>query len=173
MTEEQIKAKLSQHVVELLASRRGYKCAKPDQDHGVDLTVSHAVPIERNGRTRYLDSGRYLDIQLKSTCEKQIERTGNMIRYKIEAKTWNDLVFRRTSGALAPLFLVLLVLPDDADQWVSVSPDEVIIRRAAYWYRPGIDAEPTENTSTLTIAIPEANSLTLSFIEDRFGEEYL
>lgn len=172
MTEEQIKAKLSQHFVELVASRCGFKCSKPDPDHGVDLTITNAIPIERNGKIRYFDSGRYLDIQLKSTCENQIVRAAGHLKYKLEAKTWNDLVYRRTSGALTPLFLVLLVLPDDTNQWLTITSDELIVRRRAYWYRPPVDAEPTDNTSTKTIEIPEENALSLSFIEDRFAQEF-
>lgn len=172
MTEEQIKEKLSQHFVEVLASRRGFKCTRPDSDHGVDLTITRATTIERNGHRRFLDSGRYIELQLKSTCESQIARISGGLRYKLEAKTWNDLVYRRTSGALTPLFLVLLVLPDEGDHWVTITSDELTVRRAAYWYRPAPDAELTDNVSSITIQIPETNALTLSFVEDRFAEEF-
>jgi hypothetical protein len=83
MTEEQIKAAISSHFIQLVASRRGFKCTAPQPDHGVDLTVTRAVSIERDGRTRYLDSGKYVDLQLKCTCESQIVRTADSFRYDL------------------------------------------------------------------------------------------
>jgi len=132
MTEEQIKSAISSHFVQLVASRRGFKCVAPTFDHGGDLTVTRASVIERQGRTRYLDSGQYVDVQLKCTCEDQIERTDESIKYDLEAKTYNDLVYRRRSNAIVPLVLVLLVLPNDPETWLTVSADELVVKRAAY-----------------------------------------
>ena len=172
MTEEQIKEQLSRHFVELVASRQGFKCSKPSPDSGVDMQITRAFLLDRNGRKRYLDSGQFIEFQLKCTCESQIIFADDSIRYDLEAKTYNDLIFRRDSGAITPLLLVLLVLPDDPNDWLQVTPQELILRRAAYWYAPPQGAEATENTSTIRIEIPSANGVGVSFIGDRFAEVY-
>src|SRR5476649_969698 len=100
MTEEQIKAAISQHFVQLIASRRGFKCTKPDTDHGVDLSVTKVAIFTRGNRERYLDSGYTIDLQLKCTCESQIEREEDSIKYDLESKTYNDLIDRRNGGAI-------------------------------------------------------------------------
>jgi hypothetical protein len=172
MTEEQIKAALSQHFVQMIASRQGFKCGKPEPDHGCDLTITKVTTFEQNGRVRYIDSGYSVDVQLKCTCEAQVVRTDTEVRYDLEVKTYNDLVYRRNSGALTPLILVLLVLPDDPDQWLSVTAENMIVRRAAYWFLPPLGAEPTENVATIRIHIPNGNAVDLGFIALRFQEAY-
>jgi hypothetical protein len=172
MTEEQIKAALSQHFLQMIASRRGFKCGKPEPDHGCDLTITKVVTFEQNGRARYIDSGYSVDVQLKCTCEAQIIREGTEVRYDLEVKTYNDLVYRRNSGALTPLILVLLVLPDEPDQWLTVTAENMIVRRSAYWFMPALGAEATENKATIRIHIPIGNAVDLDFIGQRFQEAY-
>jgi hypothetical protein len=172
MTEEQIKATISQHFVQLIAGRRGFKCAKPEPDHGCDLTVTKVAAVKRNDRTRYVDSGCSIDLQLKSTCEAQVTRTEHLIKYDLESKTYNDLVFRLNSAAIVPLILVVLVLPDDPNQWVTITADELVVRRAAYWYVPPARAAETNNVHSIRIDIPTANVIDLTFVDARFQEVY-
>lgn len=102
MTEQQIKAAISQHFVQMIASRQGFKCAKPEPDHGCDLTITKVATREQGGRVRYIDSGYAVDIQLKCTCEAQVVRTDAEVGYDLEVKTYNDLIYRRDSGAVTP-----------------------------------------------------------------------
>jgi hypothetical protein len=127
---------------------------------------------EQGGRLRYIDSGYSVDIQLKSTCEDQVIRTAAEIGYDLEVKTYNDLIYRRDSGAVTPMILVLLVLPDEPAEWLTVTPDNMIVRRAAYWFVPAPDAEPTDNVGTIRIHIPLDHTVDLAFIEQRFQEAY-
>jgi hypothetical protein len=171
MTDAQIKEAISRHFIELVVNRSGFTCFKPEPDQGVDLTVNQTMEILRNGRTRHLQGGKYVDLQLKCTCESQVQREANGLKYDLEAKAYNDLIVRRDSG-IAPLILVLLVLPDNSDEWITVTPDELIVRRCAYWFVPPAGAEETNNTETVRIMIPFANAIGLSFVEDRFREAY-
>jgi hypothetical protein len=172
MTEEQIKAAISQHFVQIIASRGGFKCAKPETDHGCDLTITKVATRQQAGRVRYIDSGYFVDIQLKCTCEAQVIRTDADIAYDLEVKNYNDLIHRRDSGALTPLILVLLVLPDEPAEWLTVTADNMIVRRAAYWFVPPPDATATDNAATIRIHIPTANTVDLTFIEQRFQEAF-
>lgn len=172
MTEQQIKEKLSHHFVELIASRQGFKCGKPEPDHGVDLQITRTVAIDRDGKTRYLDTGEYVQLQMKCTTLNSITEGDTSFKYDLEVKTYNDLVDRLASGSITPLYLVLLVLPPEKDSWLSVTADELVVRRNAYWYRPPVSAERSANDTTTRIEIPYANRLTLTFFDDRFAEVY-
>lgn len=172
MTEEQIKEAISRSFVHLVASRGGYKCGDILLDHGVDLQIRKAVTRLQNGRTRYLDDGRSIDVQLKSTTQSQVQATSEVLKYDLETKSYNDLVYRRNSGSLIPLILILLVLPDDPNDWVAVSPEQLVVKRAAYWYRPLDGAELTENTSTKRIDVPKNNVVDLEFLGNLFQQVY-
>jgi hypothetical protein len=167
MTEEQIKEQLSRRFVEVLATRRGFKCKPLDPDHGVDLDVTRALP--RNGTPiRYLDTGEHVELQLKSTTESSLSPAPTGYRYDLEAKTYNDLVHRNTGRVLVPLILVVVVLPDDPLNWVSINDDALLVRRAAYWYQPPAGAALTTNTSTIRIELETGNRVDLEFMPSFF-----
>lgn len=174
MTDDHVKARISQHFVEVLASRYGYKCqpsASPDV--GVDLEVTRdETYVDPNGRTRHIDTGEYLHFQLKCTCENSVVRGASSLKYDLKVKNYNDLVHRRNANRRVPLALILLVLPDAKDNWVSVSADELAIRKVAYWYLPPVGSVQTPNVDTVRIEVPYSNALTLSFVDDRFREIY-
>jgi hypothetical protein len=96
------------------------------------------------------------------------EQDGNIV-FDLEAKTYNDLVESVQEKSSVPLFLVLMVLPDDADTWVEVRAHEIVLAKCAYWYRPSETDPPTTNTATRRILIPIANKLDLGFIEQQFA----
>jgi hypothetical protein len=167
VTENDIKEALSRHYFGAIASRGGFCCNTP-KDFGVDIHVTRPIPDEREGGVRLLETGEQVHIQLKATCERQVIRDGNLIRYDLEAKSYNDLVRRR--GSMIPLYLVLLVLPDDTKEWLSVNADDLLLRRHAYWWITDKDAVPTGNHRTVRIEIPAENALTLDFLPNRFAE---
>jgi hypothetical protein len=172
VTEEQIKEALSLSFMEAIAHRNGYKCEYTRTDHGVDLRVSEVAVLPRNGKTRLLDSGRSIQLQLKCTCEASVDRLPDKIKYDLEAKTYNDLIDRRTLFPLVPLYLVVLVLPDISADWLVVAPDQLILRRTAFWYLPSPAAGQTDNKETQRIEIPVADSVGLDFFQRRFAEAY-
>lgn len=163
MTEEQIKEFISREYFRVIAHSRGYKVVEASLDHGVDVTV---VPVSRrllpDGGVRYLDSQYKLDFQLKSTTSHRIEADDELIRYDLEAKTFNDLVERRDDAL--PLHLVVVVLGDQPPTCVSVDAQGLSILGNAYWYLPPEGAAATENLRTIRIAIPVANRLDAEFI---------
>src|ERR1700730_13566665 len=63
---------LSRAFVQAVAARSGLMCSAPrEYDYGIDLTL-HL--IQRRG-SQYAESGFRLDLQLKSTVEKNVVRT--------------------------------------------------------------------------------------------------
>ena len=67
-------------------------------------------------------------------------------------KNYNDLrIFTQT-----PRLLVVLELPQDESQWMSVTAEELVLRRRAYWLSlRGRDEAPGQQS--VTVQIPEHN----------------
>lgn len=173
MTEEQIKEALSRGFVRLVANRAGYKCKFDETDHGVDLTLAEvASRQEPNGRVRLTETGRYVDLQLKCTCDASVTHGALGFKFDLEAKNYNDLVERLGDPDAAPLVLLVFLLPDDPTTWLSVTATELQLQKAAYWWRPPVGTPPTMNTHTIRIAIPYANHADLSFASSLYSECY-
>lgn len=110
--------------------------------------------------TRLVESGYKLDFQLKASKNWTID--GDFISYALEAKTYNDLVTRHAESKqnfyALPKILILLCLPDESCDWMSVDHTCLTLRDCCYWY--AIESgEETENTSSITIKIPRENIL--------------
>jgi hypothetical protein len=92
-----------------------------------------------------------LDLQIKSTTRSNV--TDTEVVYDLEVKNYDDL---RESGDNCPRILVLLVLPEDEAQWLSQSPEELVLRHCAYWL--SLEGFPaTASTSMVRIEIPRVN----------------
>lgn len=173
MTEEQIKEQLSRHFVGLVASRAGFKCTIWDPDHGIDVTIAKVASLTTpGGRTRFLQTGQYVDLQLKCACESRLIPSETGFSYDLEAKTYNDLVYRWSNPG-APMLLVILVIPDDDTSWLRVSPEELVLKRAAYWWAPEAGAIPTTNTTSTRIQVEGTNTVDLNFVTRTFEQFYV
>lgn len=168
MTEQQIKEKLSKSYLDLLIHNGGHKQMKPEDDHGVDLYIMRVQKIIRASGIRYLDSTDFIAVQLKCTCVASIEEDEDWIKYDLEVKSYNDLVDRVRNNATVPLFLVLMVLPDETERWVEVRDEEIALAKCAYWYRPESTTLYTDNGSRKRIYIPKTNKLDGDFIKRQF-----
>lgn len=159
MTIEQIKEQLSNRFVGILAANRGFAIDKPEVDLGIDYQLkkifNYTLP---NGKNRLSVDSRYIDIQLKATTENTIVEEQDSIKYDLEAKTYNDLIHRLKNG-IAPLILILFVLPSDQNDWVDIDETELKIRRNAYWYIPTDNSDFTENEYRIRVTIPKTNRL--------------
>ena len=66
----------------------------------------------------------------------------------------------------------MLILPDDDKEWMTVTPEQLVVRRAAYWYRPASSDSYTDNGSEIRIEIPLTTAVGLDFLDERFRETY-
>src|SRR5262249_44796315 len=110
---------LSRAYVQAVAAHAGVLWSKPDPDLGIDLSL-RAVRQEGN---QYQDAGFQIDVQLRSTTRANV--TATHIAYDLDARTHDYL---RQTGLRNPRLLVVLVLPEDEAQWLSQSPDELVLR---------------------------------------------
>ena len=122
-----------------------------NDQNGVDATASFST---------FTDDGLPFDIdanfQLKSVYSKSnyyFDREGNLV-YKLKVKNYNDLV----KLTITPRYLAVLLLPENEDDWVDVSLNELTLRQRMYYISLKGRA-PSTNDSTVTITIPKENIL--------------
>jgi hypothetical protein len=95
-----------------------------DED-GSDVDLNKTVSLDLGNEINAL-----IKVQLKSTGSEYFyrEEYGKII-YKAKKKCYEDLTKRRTT----PLYLFLLILPKDKNDWISCNVDELILRKCMYW----------------------------------------
>lgn len=97
-----------------------------------------------------------LNVQLKSTYSKSLYTdNGHEIVYTLKAKNYNDLCRKTTT----PIILCLLILPENKDEWVEQTSEDLTLRRCMYWLSLK-GRLPTTNTSTCNVTIPKTNIVT-------------
>jgi Domain of unknown function (DUF4365) len=156
---------LSRAYIQAVAARCGMSCSFRDFDYGIDVTVHE---IKRRGE-HYAESGVSLDIQAKSLCG-HCPAEADLV-YDLKVKNYEDL---RDPENPKPRILVLLLLPDEESEWTSLTADQLIVRRCAYW-RSFMTQPPTANKDTIRVAMPRDNlfspeALTHMFATLRAGE---
>ena len=167
MTEDQMKEEISREFLRILAHGNGFKVIEPAADHGVDMIVCPVIQrIEPTGKIRYFDSQYKLDFQLKSTTPAGIVDDGNAIKFDLEVKNYNDLIYRRDE--LLPLHLIVVVLDSAPPACVNLDEVKLGLAGKAYWYLPEQGEEASENARQIRITIPKANQLQVNFVRDRF-----
>jgi len=170
MTQNQIKEAISRNYIELIVNQIGHKLVPIPADHSVDFEIREVVTRIVNQKTRYSDSGRMVDIQIKSTTESKISFSDGFLKYKCESKTYNDLIHRRDD--INPLYLIVFILPDDKNSWVGHTKDFVTVSKNAFWYLPPLNAAETQNSSNITIEISENNLIDFNTFPNIFNDIY-
>jgi hypothetical protein len=132
---------LSRAYVDSVAAGAGYVVATMNFDRdGVD------VEIRAGGALRPC-----LDLQLKATINLG-EAKGGAFRFPLKRRNYDLL--RETT--MVPRLLVVLSLPVDESKWLTVTADQLILRRCAFW--ANLTGSPeTENQGSITVSILEKN----------------
>ena len=124
-----------------LAARARYTTSAPEPDiDSVDLKIL------AGGEMRPA-----LDLQMKATVNLGQPRDG-FLSFRLKIKNYNDL---RIPTQTPPL-LVVLDLPKDKIEWMTVTENELALRRRAYWLSlRGL--EESTNKEDVTVHIPGKN----------------
>lgn len=147
MTPEQQKEEISKAYVAAVAARCSYALGAWSQDQGgLDITIGAASPVGGG----HIAAPR-IDLQLKCTSDQN--------RVKKEHVSWQfktaDKHDTLVAPRLAPMFLVIMVLPGDPTGWIVHSEDELIMRRCAYYAL--MSGEPKATVAAPTVQVPFAN----------------
>lgn len=154
MTLANQKEQFSKAYVRAVVSVAGYTIYEPVvDDDSVDIGIA-----ARGGRgtTR----SPKLDLQLK--CTERDVLSDEECRFQLSIKNYNDL---RGEGLQVPRVLVVLIVPDELDNWVSQSEEEMIVRRCAYWVSLR-EYKETANISSVTIPIPRDNIFSVDALKE-------
>ena len=130
---------LSRVYARAVAATAGYVTADFDRD-GVDLR------IQSGGAMRPA-----LDLQLKATINLRASPDGHY-RFPLNRRNY-DLLRMETQ---TPRLLVVLDLPRNEEQWVTITAKKLVMRRRAYWLSLR-NCDATDNQSSITVRIPMRN----------------
>ena len=133
---------LSLVYVKALATRLGFMTSVPEPDRdSVDLRIQAGGPRRPA-----------LDLQLKATADLGLPKDG-FLPFRLPIKNYNDL----RSDTQTPRLLVVLELPTEESRWMTVTVEELILRRRAYWLSLQRGHEEVVGQETVTVRIPEDN----------------
>lgn len=161
---------LSVGFIEAIANSQGY-FSMYGRDSGTDMHFRKAISrsISQTTKLRYLTSGKQIDAQVKSAYERNTSVSNGNIVYNLKINNYNDLVTRANENpSLIPLILILFIFPDNDTNWISLSNNELILRKCAYWYTMPPGLSESDNSTGQTIYVPESNVIGSTFFDDIF-----
>lgn len=151
---QNIEAELSYAYLHALASRAGFACEYTTRH--MDGAAVDAIIREDN---RFLANDSFLSsfevyVQLKATCQR-LHEVGGRWSYSLPVGQYNKL---RSTRVSAPRLLVVLVLPENAEQWLRHTEEGMTTMRCAYWVSLR-GAPDTDNQGTQTVYVPTSQVL--------------
>ena len=150
LTSEDRAEALSRAYAQAVAASAGYTTSEMSMDRdGVDLRI-HA-----GGEMRPA-----VDLQLKATRNLSARADGE---HGFALKRRNYDLLRL--DAQTPRVLVVLDLPDDENEWMTITADDLVLRKRAYWL--SLRGWPeTENRASITVGIPAENVFDVENLRD-------
>ena len=151
MDKSGIKEELSINYLATIAAIRGidYDTIRHDED-STDGLVKKIISLDGGGRFN-----AELRVQLKCTSSpSQYSEKDGIISYQLNVKNYNDLCTPATS----PIILGLLILPEDENEWVKWTSEELMIKGCMYWL--SLANKPySSNSGKVTVKIDKNNVL--------------
>lgn len=142
------KAELSFAYLSTLSAMAGYTCQRgpePDVDT-IDATL-------RAGGTKR----PVLDVQLKATSSPVWRSDG--LHFRLSRKNYDDLREDRT----VKIILVVLELPEDANDWLQCEVEHLALRKCAWW--DWLADAPDIDDASQTVVIPADQRFDLATME--------
>lgn len=147
MTRNHRQEALCRAYVQAVAALAGVGTSKPEPDYGIDLLLREIAIL--NGQ--YQDTSVQIDLQLRATTRASMTETA--LVYDLDVNTYNKLRILSTGS---PRILIVQVLPETEDEWLSQSQDQLSIRHCAYWLSLE-GAPPTTASHSVRVTIPLEN----------------
>lgn len=148
MTQQDIEAELSYAYLHAIASRARVACqycSRTFDSAGVDAELL---------ATRDFGPGALTDVaahvQMKATVAHPAERKGRLSYFLAGIDSYNKL---RAETIAIPRLLVVLFLPQSAEEWLTHTEDELVLKRCAYWVSLK-GAPETANVTGQTVYLP-------------------
>jgi hypothetical protein len=156
LTDNNIKAELSYAYLHAVASRAGFGCevaGRMSDGAGVDALVRFKERLAPD----VVFTESVIEVQLKATSDPAKVQNGRsaffLRRDHYDKLRASDIGLRR--------FLVVLFLPENADEWLGHTADQLLLKRCAYWCSLR-GASETANKSGQTVYLPHANTFSVA-----------
>lgn len=133
----------SRAVVRVIAATAGVGTTVPELDQDSE-DIQFAAPDAGT------HPGAKLSAQLK--CSEAIDSSGTEFPFELPVKNYNDLRWPPES-LYVPRILIVVHVPHDAGEWMACDPEQIVLRRCAYWLSLAGSAE-TSNASSVTVKVP-------------------
>jgi hypothetical protein len=118
---------------------------------------AHADVKERMETTSALYNFR-LRFQLKAT-RQQLTFANNRYSFPLEVKHYKE--FRAAAGCDSPIYLAVLQMPHEEAEWVSCTPEQLVLRRCLRWVSlRNAPAPERADQESITVYLPERHVLT-------------
>jgi Domain of unknown function (DUF4365) len=114
---------------------------------GVDVTITAFGALGSRRRPR-------LDVQMKCTSTDVLNN--DFIAYPLSIKNYEEL---RADNPWEPIILVVVLVPENPEEWLRQSEAELCLKRCGYWL--SLRGQPaTQNQTTVTVYLPRQNLFT-------------
>lgn len=144
------KEEFSYGYLQLLGAKAGLEVTKSGRqtdNQKIDLHIIHAGKISNIYTPRF-------DAQVKCTHKENIDN--KYFKYDLDIETYDRL---RNIHHDVPIFLIVLLVPKDTNNWVKITQQESIIKKCAYYI--SLKGFPkSNNANTVRIKIPIVNLVT-------------
>jgi len=162
-----IQSQLSYSYLHAVASRVGCTVTEMPRladNTGIDAMLTVSGQFSKiSTRTDFT-----IGVQLKSTVQEvQVLKNGVIPLSKLRRSTYDMF---RSPNRPHPYLVILLHLPQDRESWLEITPDNMILRKCAYWVDLYGAAETRAKTPT--IYFPVQNLFTPDQLENTILRRY-
>ncbi|MGH9967099.1 MAG: DUF4365 domain-containing protein [Pyrinomonadaceae bacterium] len=141
----QRKEQFSKAFIHGIATIAGYTIQRPDvDDDSIDLVIAARGGGSTLRRPR-------IELQLK--CTHVDDGDTENLGYDLKIKNYDDL----RVDTIVPRILVVVLVPEDVNSWLRLTPDEMCLRRCAYWHSL-FGFPETSNTDTVRVHLARTAS---------------
>jgi hypothetical protein len=150
----QQKEQFSHAYVKAVAAVAGFAWYKPSvDDDSIDLGLA------QTGGAGTVRSPR-LEMQLK--CHAQSTPTSDHFSFALSLKNYDDL---RDPNVMINRILVVVLVPDDLDEYLAQTEKQLSLRRCGYWVSlRGLPA--SENQTRKSVQIPRTQRFTVKSLQE-------
>lgn len=148
MMNNDVEAELSYAYLHAVASRAGVACSyatRSADNSGVDATLIAMGDFPPGSLTDVT-----IHVQLKATVDEPRVTDGRVAYFLRTIDAYNRL---RAETSTVPRVLVVLFLPKDPADWLTISQQELSLKRCAYWVSL-LGGPESLNSSGQTIYLP-------------------
>ncbi|EXJ16334.1 DUF4365 domain-containing protein [Imhoffiella purpurea] len=137
------KARFSLAYINAVAACAGFDVVEPK----VDIDSVDGMLIAHRGRRPRLE------FQAKATARDVVG--DEVVTFPLSLKNYDDL----RMDVIVPRLLILVVLPQREEDWLTHGEDALILRHCGYWHSLA-GASERENSARVTVHIPRAQRFT-------------